>query len=419
MNPFETFANGIAPEHGPALVAGVLAALWLGTARRWRSPTLVDRWAGVLLGVSAAVHLGLPLVPHHGPVLTAAFVVAGAGYAVLARRALHGASWRLATVVLVAATMVGYLGVVVGGEEPDQVGIATAFVELTALGLALVPTGAPGTRPARPRRLARIAAGATTVAATFLVGAVVWAASFAAHQAARAGTTAGTTADGHGHQHAHAGRAQAGMIMRPLGGEHHATDAQRLAADGLAAATAQAVARYADLGAALADGYRAGLGMHGHDVHLENKANASDGRTLDPTRPEMLVYAVDDGRATLLGVVYVMEVAGRPGPTPGGPITRWHAHNLCLSAAPPGLGIVSPYGGCPPLAVGVTSPEMMHVWVVDNPAGAFADGLDKDWVWAYHARHARPYHGHRSATDRPLISRCTRVAGVPAPRDAA
>ena len=33
---------------------------------------------------------------------------------------------------------------------------------------------------------------------------------------------------------------------------------------------------------------------------------------------------------------------------------------------------------------------MMHVWVVDNPDGAFAEGLDKEWVRAYHAEHGRP-----------------------------
>jgi hypothetical protein len=331
------------------------------------------------------------------------FVASGAAYALLARRALRGASWRLASSLLVVATLVAYLVVVGTGEEADQVGIATALAELVVLGLALVPAQPapqPAPQPGRqgwpghqrwPRRLARLAGGATTVTATFVVGAVVWVASFVAHQAEHTANAIEAT-DQHTHEHEHAGRAQAGVIMRPLGADHHATEAQRQAADALAAATADAVARYADLDAALADGYRASLGMQGTDVHLENKAYKSDGATLDPARPEMLVYAVDGSRATLLGVVYVMEVAGRPGPTPGGAITRWHAHNLCVSALPPGIGIVSPYGGCPALSVSVTSPEMMHVWVVDNPDGPFADGLDKEWVQAYHAEHGRPYH---------------------------
>ena len=417
MNPFESFAAGIAPEHGLALVAGMLTALWLGTAAA-RRPTrplrsaisrrmavsaatdhrlestygagVVDRWAGVLLGVSAAVHLVLPLHPHHGPVVAAGFLASGAAYAVLAHRALHGRRWRLPAALLVAATLVGYLAVLATGEEADQVGIATALVELTVLGLATVP----GPQPvplARPRRLARFAGAATTMTAVFVVGALVWVASFAAHEAAH--EAASTEAGEHHHEHEHAGRAQAGVIMRPLGEEHHTTEAQQQAAAQLAEATRQATARYADLDTALADGYHAPLGMQGTDVHLEHKARKSDGATLDPTRPEMLVYAVDGGRATLLGVVFVMEVAGAPGPQPGGPITRWHAHNLCLTALPPGIGIVSPYGGCPAFSVSATSPEMMHVWVVDNPGGAFAEGVDEKWVRAYHAEHGRPYHG--------------------------
>jgi hypothetical protein len=123
---------------------------------------------------------------------------------------------------------------------------------------------------------------------------------------------------------------------------------------------------------------------------MENPAFKNDGRVLDPQRPETLVYAIEDGRATLLGVVYVMERAGVAAPQPGGPITRWHAHNICLTLLPPGFGIVSPFGSCPALSLNVTTPEMMHVWVVDNPAGPFAEGLDAAWVRAFHADHGLP-----------------------------
>jgi hypothetical protein len=149
--------------------------------------------------------------------------------------------------------------------------------------------------------------------------------------------------------------------------------------------------RFAKLDAALAAGFEMPWRATGPDVHMDNKANKSDGRVLDPERPETLVYAIEGGRATLLGVVFVMERAGMPGPEPGGPITRWHAHNICLTLLPPGFGIVTPFGTCPALAVNVTIPEMMHVWVVDNPDGPYAEGLDKTWVRAYHALHGLPY----------------------------
>jgi len=228
-----------------------------------------------------------------------------------------------------------------------------------------------------------------------LVGAFIWIGSFVAHKAndttVTAGNGAAVASGDHEHAHEHAARAQAGVIMRPLGDGHHPTAAQQQAAIELAAATRAAMARYADLAAAVAAGYQLpAVRATGPDVHLENKAYGKDRRILDPQKPEMLVYAIGDGRATLLGVVFVMDVAGAPGPAPGGPTTRWHAHNLCVSALPPGFGIVSPFGGCPAFSVNITSTEMMHVWVVDNPNGPFAEGLDEKWVRAYHAAHGRP-----------------------------
>jgi hypothetical protein len=460
VNPVEAFFHGIAPQHVPALVAGLLAAVWLTMATRGapaaRIPAapgaagvpgvpeaqwVVRRWAGVLLGVSAAAHLALPLMPHHGPLVSGAFVLSGAGFAFAALRALRGRTWRLPAALVTTATLVGYLVAVARGEEADQVGLATALVELVALGLALVPPSPASPNPAspnpaspnpaspstahadtayagaaypggpavavRPRRLARSAGSTATVLATFLTGAVVWIASFQAHatmptvagaDVASADATGGATdsgagADGHGHTHEHAGRTQAGVMMRPLGDGHHATDEHRRAADALAARVRAATARFADLDAARAAGYRVPKKATGTDVHLEHKEYGSDGVTLDPERPEMLVYAIEDGRATLLGVVFVMERAGVPGPEPGGPLTRWHAHNVCLSALPPGMGVVSPFGSCPAFSVSVLSPEMMHVWVVENPTnpgGPFADALDQTWVRAYHATHGRP-----------------------------
>ncbi len=114
-------------------------------------------WAAWLLGVAAAVHLALPLGHFDGPLLTIAFVGSGAAYAWLAIRAYEGRTWRLWSALLLVATLISYLVVsATGGEEPDQVGIATALVELVALGLCLVPSREPG----RPRRFKRFAGSA-------------------------------------------------------------------------------------------------------------------------------------------------------------------------------------------------------------------------------------------------------------------
>ena len=345
--------------------------------------------------MSAAVHLALPLGHFDGPLLTVGFLASGAAFAWLALRAWEGRTWRLWSALLLVATLLAYLIVAgVGGEEPDQVGVATALVELVALGLCLVPPR----EQALPKRFKRFAGSFGTIAVTFVVGTAVWIGSFAAHAATdgdvRAEDVAAESATvghsgGHEHEHDHAARAQAGVVMRPQG-DHHPTVDQVAAAQALADATRQAMAKYARLADALADGFTLPPGGEGPDVHLENKANRSDGRVLDPGYPETLVYAISNHEATLLGVVYVMETAGVPAPEPGGPITRWHAHNICLTLLPPGFGIVSPFGNCPALSVNLTTPEMMHVWVVDNPDGPFAEGLDKEWVRAYHAEHGVP-----------------------------
>jgi len=388
MNGLDTFLVGIAPQHAPALAAALVLpfVVWLARRLGLLSPVAMstsDRWVMWLLGIAAAVHLALPLGHADSPLSTLGFLGTGIAFVWLALRIRDGRPWRAWAVPLLLATLVAYLVVAGSGrEEPDQVGIATALVELTALGLALVPRR-------RPARFARLAGGFATVLSVILAGAVVWIGSFLAHAAA-AENTVGHTHE-HDSGHAHAARAQAGVIMRPAAGDHDASAAQVRSATALAEATRRAMARYADLRAALTAGYRLpGFRATGPDVHLEHPRYKEDGHVLDPQRPEMLVYAIDRDRATLLGVVYVMEVAGRPGPAPGGPITQWHAHNLCISALPPGFGIVSPYGGCPAFSVNLTSTEMMHVWVVpDPPGGAFADGLDEAWVRAYHTSHAR------------------------------
>jgi hypothetical protein len=415
MNPMQTFAVGISPMHLPALIAAMLLPVVVLAVRRLRAPVIppaagataapmavpryspgpVRIWAAWLLGIAAAVHLALPLGHFDGAVLTIAFVGSGAAYAWLALRAYEGRTWRLWSALLLAGTLVAYLVVSgTGGEEPDQVGIATALVELVALGLCLVPSREPG----RPRRFKRFAGSAATIVAAFIVGTAVWVSSFAAHAATdhdvsagpqAAGTTLGHN-DDHEHAHDHAARAQAGIIMRPQA-DQRASVEQVAAAQQLADATKAAMVRYAHLDDAIAAGFTLPGQHEGTDIHVENKAFKADGRVLDPERPETLVYAISGGRATLLGVVFVMEKAGVPAPQPGGPITRWHAHNICLTAFPPGFGIVSPFGSCPALSISLTTPEMMHVWIVDNPGGAFAEGLDKEWVRAYHSQHGLPF----------------------------
>jgi hypothetical protein len=399
------FAEGIAPDHWPALLAALLlvpGAWWLrgrversaaagaGWAvtlrRRWAALPDPARWAVWLLATTAVVHAALPLGHAGSPLLSLLFVASAAAYAALAWRVVAGRPWRAATALLMVATLVAYLVVVARGEEEaDQLGLATALVELVTLGLCLVP--ALGPRWTVRRLLVRPLAATAFVLATLLTGTVVWVVFAVQHDDHNVG------AEPAGHEHeAYAARAQSGIILRP-GSAEPPTEAQQRAAAALAVATRAATVRYRDYHAALADGYRPSTPLAGLQVHFEKKANQADGRVVDPLAPEMLVYAADAGRIALLGVVYQMPRAGEPGPAVGGSSTRWHAHNICVTLLPPGFGPVSPYGSCPFASFAVTIAEMIHVWTVEPPGGPYAEHLDDAWVRALVARDGVPLSG--------------------------
>jgi hypothetical protein len=426
MNAWQFFVAGISPHHVPALLVAIVAALSYATLRTVRRPAtrrgvaatggepatmgspgiadrasprtgLVDRWVAWLLGVSGVLHVALPLGDRDSAVLVLGFLLGGAAYCWLAWRAATGRSYRTLVVLLVTATLVGYLVVTLGGEEPDQVGIATALDELLALTLCLVPTPRVG----RPRRVARTAASVASVAIILAVGLGTWVGAFAAHNAADthlnagadqvASATSDTSAGSDEHDHDFAARAQAGIVMR-IPETSPPTSAQQAAAARLAAQTKAYADQFLDIHTALSAGYQFSLGTTGYEVHLTRKAAPPGRRVLDPNDPAALVYVIMDGRATLLGSMYQMPNAGEPGPDIGGSITRWHAHNGCATLLPPGVGIMSPFGTCPPLSIQATIPEMMHVWTVANPPGGpFAQDLDHAWVRAYNVTHGVPY----------------------------
>jgi hypothetical protein len=64
-------------------------------------------------------------------------------------------------------------------------------------------------------------------------------------------------------------------------------------------------------------------------LHAELPSQRRGGRLLDPARPKALIYANAPGRTlVLVGAMYSLR-RGERGPTPGGPITRWHSHLVC------------------------------------------------------------------------------------------
>lgn len=64
-------------------------------------------------------------------------------------------------------------------------------------------------------------------------------------------------------------------------------------------------------------------------LHVGKKANKADGKVLDPTAPETLMYGYEGhGQWKLVGVMYVAgESYPQAPPDPGGPISRWHYHD--------------------------------------------------------------------------------------------
>jgi hypothetical protein len=153
------------------------------------------------------------------------------------------------------------------------------------------------------------------------------------------------------------------------------TSAQLRAATKLVASTKKGLARFADLNAALAAGYAPHRPGRETFKHYFNPTYVTDGRALDPARPEGLLYAHTNRGPVLVAAIYLMNRAGEPGRAVGGCLTQWHVHhNLCSSDPAKGMitGALDLQGQCPHGQVPWAAPPMMHTWMIDIPGGPFA-----------------------------------------------
>jgi hypothetical protein len=260
------------------------------------------------------------------------------------------------------------------------IGIALVAVGLAGALAVLVPE-ARGTRPrSAPARLG--VAGAALALVLVAGGTGVWAAGAGSdHHPAAANDPAahvhGTTAAGAAG--AGDGEAMAEHSHGPnLPEVAAASDDERARAEALWKASEAGAERWRDPDAAAAAGFRfrggdeAGPGRRVRFLHVPNPAWRADGRVLDPTRPETLVYWNGPGdRLTLVGVMYT-AARGAAGPTVGGPITRWHDHESCRDPATRARLGRPVDGVCPEGQVYRRSGEMLHVWFTDDLATAFA-----------------------------------------------
>jgi hypothetical protein len=358
----------IATDHAPALSAAIvfLAFVWVFMrglrflahrgvpfATRWLdaydATSTMAKLAALLMLLSGAIHLAL--VPGHDGITGILFIIDGLGFIALAIAAFVTTWWRRPAILWLGATIAAYIvWVVAGWETPDQVGIACKLIELVALGLVL--------------RLKRRTGGSWLRRA--------WRAT--AYPLVAVMMTFGIWVGGLAHPdalHAHAG-----ALLQPVNAV--ATPEQRAAADQLLADTKASLVRYQDPAAAIAAGYKPGPVSNADPLlHFQNSANAH--AILDPSRPQALVYARTPTGLRLIGAMYQMPKVGQWGPDPGGPLTQWHQHEgICFSPFGIEFSFETPFWTCPVGSTSITTPPMLHVWIIDNGKnGPFAADLDK------------------------------------------
>ena len=176
------------------------------------------------------------------------------------------------------------------------------------------------------------------------------------------------------------GTASAGILTHVHGtvDPARATPAERAAAQLLLEQTKLGTHPYQDLSVALAAGYKVVTPPDQPIVHYVNPAFLVNGDTLNPERPESLIYGNSSKGPILLAAMYIAHRIGQPGPDIGGPLTLWHSHsNLCFSTQ---TNVIDAFtdgdGNCPAGSISSGTPEMLHVWVVDNPNGPFSTDMN-------------------------------------------
>lgn len=163
------------------------------------------------------------------------------------------------------------------------------------------------------------------------------------------------------------------------------TGVQLAAALQLIDATRASVAKFKDERLAVEAGYEPmepeGLPI----MHFVNRAYFTQADILNPAHVQSLIYYNSSKGPVLIGAMYIMPKLGLPGPEIGGSLTVWHRHdNLCFDRT---TGVIVAFahdgssdssgksGTCPAGSSNRTTPEMLHVWLIDNPGGPFGSDM--------------------------------------------
>jgi len=125
--------------------------------------------------------------------------------------------------------------------------------------------------------------------------------------------------------------------------------------------TRAATARFADYNVSVAEGYVQNPGKVGAN-HYPNRAYTLDGKIMELSQPETLIYRTDAaGSRTLVGVMF-KAAKGQPGPAPCGAASHWHTHTNCVDPATRAQTDEAAPGICPPGYDLRESGEMIHIW---------------------------------------------------------
>ena len=155
------------------------------------------------------------------------------------------------------------------------------------------------------------------------------------------------------------------------------TENQRAAAQALLDDVVAEMERFSDPASVEAEGYVSiGDGITGFE-HFSHPELREDPITLDPRRPESIVFRVNpDGTKDLVSAMFIMPPGTTMDDVPdiAGTLTTWHDHQDLCWMGNRVVGMVDADGNCPfgEFRVGQA---MMHVWLEPHPCGPFA-GLE-------------------------------------------
>lgn len=138
---------------------------------------------------------------------------------------------------------------------------------------------------------------------------------------------------------------------------------------------------YSSYQAAIAAGY-VSIGDEGSGFeHIVKYSYLNDGRFLDTTAPESLVYKVTGSTKTLVSAMFIASAGMASNDITltsyAGGLIQWHTHNnLCwryVNGVQKIAGLVDANGNCPAGSVkGTNGAPMVHVWITPHACGPFA-----------------------------------------------